>query len=988
MKQIYVYNNKNVNEFLFTKQVQDSYVTLPPATEIQPPPKDEGYVWLFDQDLQQWNGQIVDYRGQIVYNKRDSLISKKVSFVGEIGDGYTLVAPPDFQNSYRFNGESGSWQQATVGGIGEESDPIYTADKSKYALKTELFSKSYNDLTDTPKTLQEMEITITSDDILYGDTVTTLTQKIESIVGNMNVSALDEKLGGFATTINGTTFPTGEAFGGVSEQETVSDLLLRIMTRFDGDEAANAIRHQEFETKHEEFETRLTTLENNSTPEMPTISVNGFIANEKGEINLELTTDDIKSNYGSGENLTTELGNIENNMWENVLQQLKNYVKTVDGLSVDENGNVDLTGCYVYTINNSLTPDENGNVNGVVTSVNELLPDENGNVNIQFHVVSTVNTIEPDEQGNVAITSSEIPFKSGEESCSTTEYVQNVESKIDTFTAHKVAVCGNNKKYMLSDIYKRNSSVFVQLPYFDNVKQVSVSKFGLEKLADYAAFNSFILSNDGSLFVAGSSESGILGTLEGGNWAREHWNYKHSIIDNKLEFKQVSLGGNIAGALDKNNKLYVWGSIYEYFEQLTPTPYFPDKTWKQIQVGGDYMGGIDENDDLYMWFENTGGQIGNGQSYGWVDEPYLVDSSKKWRKVILPFGEHSSVTRDFATTHAIDSNGYLYGWGANQEGQLGNGTVYQQQLVPLLIDNSHDFIDGSAGWRFVILIDSNGHLYGCGNNSYGQLGLGNTQNKTTFVLIDNTKKWKKVACGNNHTLLIDSNGHLYGCGRNNFGQLGLGDTNDRNVITLIDDSKVYTDISCSDECSMVVYEKQVSRDSMYTQKAIINKEEIPVGTIITSAIGGYKDVPGYLICNGAAVSRTTYKRLFEVIGTTYGAGNGSTTFNLPNLIDKFVMGGSTAGTVKEAGLPNITGGFTARVPSNHSNYAVGAFEGGNGTSTSNTTTAASYSGSGNTTWQDTYRYGFALNASKSSSIYGKSTTVQPPALTMKFYIKY
>ncbi|MBP3687012.1 MAG: tail fiber protein [Alphaproteobacteria bacterium] len=40
---------------------------------------------------------------------------------------------------------------------------------------------------------------------------------------------------------------------------------------------------------------------------------------------------------------------------------------------------------------------------------------------------------------------------------------------------------------------------------------------------------------------------------------------------------------------------------------------------------------------------------------------------------------------------------------------------------------------------------------------------------------------------------------------------------------------------------------------------------------------------GYLLCDGSAVSRTTYSELFKVIGTTFGAGNGSTTFNLPTL---------------------------------------------------------------------------------------------------------
>ena len=58
---------------------------------------------------------------------------------------------------------------------------------------------------------------------------------------------------------------------------------------------------------------------------------------------------------------------------------------------------------------------------------------------------------------------------------------------------------------------------------------------------------------------------------------------------------------------------------------------------------------------------------------------------------------------------------------------------------------------------------------------------------------------------------------------------------------------------------------------------------------MVAAFAGNNALPeGWLLCNGAAISRETYAALFNVIGTTYGSGNGSTTFNLPNLVDKFV----------------------------------------------------------------------------------------------------
>lgn len=65
------------------------------------------------------------------------------------------------------------------------------------------------------------------------------------------------------------------------------------------------------------------------------------------------------------------------------------------------------------------------------------------------------------------------------------------------------------------------------------------------------------------------------------------------------------------------------------------------------------------------------------------------------------------------------------------------------------------------------------------------------------------------------------------------------------------------------------------------------------GTVIPGTIisyGGSAVPSGFLSCNGAQVSRTTYSSLFTAIGTTYGAGNGSTTFTLPDLRGEFLRG--------------------------------------------------------------------------------------------------
>ena len=150
---------------------------------------------------------------------------------------------------------------------------------------------------------------------------------------------------------------------------------------------------------------------------------------------------------------------------------------------------------------------------------------------------------------------------------------------------------------------------------------------------------------------------------------------------------------------------------------------------------------------------------------------------------------------------------------------------------------------------------------------------------------------------------------------------------------------------------------------------------LPTGSVIAFAANSTPN--GYLICNGAAVSRTTYADLFTAIGTTYGSGDGSTTFNVPNLTDKFIQGSGTAGTTKDAGLPNITG-----TVGGSDDYGPTRNATGSGCFTTS-------NARGGLTGESKSRgYNISFDASRSSSIYGKSSTVQPPALTMRFYIKY
>ena len=152
-----------------------------------------------------------------------------------------------------------------------------------------------------------------------------------------------------------------------------------------------------------------------------------------------------------------------------------------------------------------------------------------------------------------------------------------------------------------------------------------------------------------------------------------------------------------------------------------------------------------------------------------------------------------------------------------------------------------------------------------------------------------------------------------------------------------------------------------------------------VGAVV--AFAGSTTPQGWLLCDGSAVSRTDYAALYAVIGTTYGAGDGSSTFNLPNLVDKFVEGSATSGTVKSAGLPNITGTLlgSGSYSIDNESYFTGAFA---------YTNAVKSKTFGSDEKNEKWNSAADFDASRSSSVYGNSTTVQPPALTMRYIIKY
>lgn len=160
-------------------------------------------------------------------------------------------------------------------------------------------------------------------------------------------------------------------------------------------------------------------------------------------------------------------------------------------------------------------------------------------------------------------------------------------------------------------------------------------------------------------------------------------------------------------------------------------------------------------------------------------------------------------------------------------------------------------------------------------------------------------------------------------------------------------------------------------------KQYMLEHSLPTGLILYLAV---EDIPdGYLLCDGSTVSRSTYSNLYAVLGTKYGAGDGTTTFSIPDLIDRYPKGASTAGSYTNAKAPNITGGPFISQPGTDGALFGSAYQ------SNGPRDERQFPGNGRTY----ITVASKIDASRSSSVYQDSvTTLEPASLTLLPLIKY
>ena len=157
-------------------------------------------------------------------------------------------------------------------------------------------------------------------------------------------------------------------------------------------------------------------------------------------------------------------------------------------------------------------------------------------------------------------------------------------------------------------------------------------------------------------------------------------------------------------------------------------------------------------------------------------------------------GEINSVAIHCESTAAVDSKGHLWAWGKNSYGQLGLGDTAERD-IPTRVGTDNDWSSVDCFFH-TLAIKSDGTLWAWGYNGSGQLGLGDTSDRWIPTQVGTENQWVYVVCGSDYTVAIKSDGTLWAWGGNSYGQLGLGDTSNRFTPTRVGTDNTWVRVAC------------------------------------------------------------------------------------------------------------------------------------------------------------------------------------------------
>jgi alpha-tubulin suppressor-like RCC1 family protein len=190
-----------------------------------------------------------------------------------------------------------------------------------------------------------------------------------------------------------------------------------------------------------------------------------------------------------------------------------------------------------------------------------------------------------------------------------------------------------------------------------------------------------------------------------------------------------------------------------------------------IASGGFHGLALRSDGTVAAWGSNAGGQLGHGSTNAF--EPYTVNVVGLSNVVGVSAGRYHSA--------AVTGDGKAWSWGLNTEGQVGDGSGASTRSVPVQVPGLAGVTAVAAGGRHTLVLLADGSVRAWGANDSGQLGDGTTTQRTSPVVVSGLANVVALAAGEAHSLAIKSDGSVVAWGFNAFGQLGDGTTTNRLV---------------------------------------------------------------------------------------------------------------------------------------------------------------------------------------------------------------
>jgi len=283
-------------------------------------------------------------------------------------------------------------------------------------------------------------------------------------------------------------------------------------------------------------------------------------------------------------------------------------------------------------------------------------------------------------------------------------------------------------------------------------------------------YRGFSIKTDGTLWGWGENATGALGL---GNTTAYSSPKQVGALTNWLI---VSSGYFHTVAIKTDGTMWSWGSNVTFggLGLGNTTSYSSPKqigaltTWATVSSGYQFSLAIKTDGTIWSWGYNANGGLGLGNTTSY-SSPKQIGALTNWLKVNCLA----------AATIAIKTDGTIWSWGQNNNGQsgLGNSTVYSS---PKQIGALTNWLKlSSGGYYQCAAIKTDGTLWSWGQNSFGQLGLGDTTNRSSPVQVGALTNWDSVTSGSaNFTAAIKTDGTLWTWGRGLNGYLGLGNTTD------------------------------------------------------------------------------------------------------------------------------------------------------------------------------------------------------------------